>query len=70
MKERTLCYICGTDIVIGEMTLWKDGNYYCACCQIDLNRQIEFDKIINNRKKRVERTIGGIRDGKLGVEGK
>jgi len=57
MKERTFCLICGTDIVIGDMTRWKDNNYYCANCQIDLNRKLDYDKIIDNRKRELEEQL-------------
>jgi len=57
MKERTLCFICGTDIVKGYMTRWKDNNYYCVNCQIDLNRELEYNQIIENRKKELREQL-------------
>lgn len=44
------CKICGESIKRGYLTRWKDGNYYCAKCQIDLNRKIEYKTILQRRK--------------------
>jgi uncharacterized Zn finger protein (UPF0148 family) len=57
MKERILCFLCREDIAKGDMTRWKDGKYYCCNCQIDLNRKLEYDKIIEKRKKELREQL-------------
>lgn len=44
------CKICGESIKKGYLTQWKDGDYYCAKCQVDLNRNIEYKTILKRRK--------------------
>jgi len=56
MKERTLCEICGEDIVKGYMTE-KEGHYYCAKCLVDLNRWKSHIEILFSRKKELEEQL-------------
>lgn len=51
------CKICGEPIKKGYLTLWKDGDYYCAKCQIDLNRKIEYKTILQRRRNELKRQI-------------
>ena len=60
MKERTLCYICGEDIVKGYVTKGDDEHYYCAKCLIDLNRWKNHLEILYRRKKELEEQLNEI----------
>lgn len=51
------CKICGEPIKKGYITQWKDGDYYCVNCQIDLNRKIEYKKILQRRKYELSKQL-------------
>ena len=51
------CKICGEQIKKGYLTQWKDGDYYCAKCQIDLNRKIEYKTILQRRKLELKQQL-------------
>jgi len=51
------CKICGESIKKGYITQWKDGNYYCINCQIDLNREIEYKTILQHRKLELKQQL-------------
>ena len=66
-KVRGNCEICKTSIVLGELTLSKDGRYLCALCQIDLNKGIEFRNILVKRRLEILEQLHEI-DEELNVE--
>lgn len=56
-KERGYCKICREPIKKGYLTHGNDGNYYCAKCLIDLNREIEFENIIKKRRDELKKQL-------------
>lgn len=51
------CKICGEPIKKGYLTQWKDGDYYCAKCQIDLNQKMEYKTILQHRKLELKQQL-------------
>ena len=57
IKERGYCKICREPIKKGYLTQGKNGDYYCAKCLIDLNREIEFENVLKRRKNELKKQL-------------
>ncbi len=57
IKERGFCKICWEPIKKGYLTQGKDGEYYCAKCLIDLNREIEFINVLKKRRNELKKQL-------------
>lgn len=56
-KIRGKCLICKEQIVLGDMTRWKDDKFYCAKCQVYLNRGLEYKEILKKRREDLLREL-------------
>lgn len=60
IKEEGNCKVCGEPIKKCYLTRGKDGNYYCAKCLIDLNRELDYERILKRRKKELKKQLTDI----------